>query len=282
MSDTRPIGVFDSGLGGLTVVRELLRLLPGERVVYLGDTGRCPYGGRSEETIRAFGMQDAQFLMEMDIKLLVVACNTVSSVAFDHIEKSFKEIPVVGVVLPGARAAVLRTAERKVGVIGTAATIRAGAYTKAIQALDRQIKVYGKACPLFVPLVEEGLLDHDITRMTVQYYLSELLDLGVDCVILGCTHYPLLMRTIQELVGTRIHLLDSALWTAKEVQDILMALGALGPDKSGGLAGSRFYVTDFTPRFQNLAASFLGSDLPAVETVSLEKLTKSCAQAIVA
>jgi glutamate racemase len=277
MSDTRPIGVFDSGLGGLTVAREIFRLMPGERIVYLGDTARCPYGGRSEETIRTFGMQDAQLLMEMDVKLLVVACNTVSSVALDHIAGNIKETPVVGVVLPGARAAALRTAQRKVGVIGTAATIRAGAYTRAIQTLDPAVKVYGKACPLFVPLVEEGLLDHDITRLTVQYYVTELLDIGVDCIILGCTHYPLLMQTIQEFVGTRTHLLDSAFWTAKEVQDILVALGGLSSEKDGGLAASRFLVTDYTPRFKDLAASFLGAGLPSIERVALEKLTKPCA-----
>ena len=282
MSDTRPIGVFDSGLGGLTVVRELFRLMPGERIIYLGDTARCPYGGRSEETIRTFGMQDAQLLMEMDIKLLIVACNTVSSVALDHIERCVKDIPVVGVVLPGARAAAQRTAERKVGVIGTAATIRAGAYTRAIQAIDPLIKVYGKACPLFVPLVEEGLLDHDITRLAVQHYCAELLDMRADCIILGCTHYPLLIQTIQEFVGTGTNLVDSALWTAKEVQDILKALGGFSSEKTGGLAASRFMVTDYAPRFKELAASFLGTDLPLIELVELEKLTKLCTTAAVA
>jgi glutamate racemase len=276
MSDARPIGVFDSGLGGLTVVRELNRLMPGERIIYLGDTARCPYGGRSEETITTFGLQDADFLREHDIKLLVVACNTVSSVALDTIERTIKDIPAIGVVLPGARAAVLRTVERKVGVIGTAATIRAGAYTRSIQALDSTIKVYGKSCPLFVPLVEEGLLDHDITRLTVNHYLAEFLDLGVDCIILGCTHYPLLMQTIQEMVGTRTHLLDSALWTAKEVQDILMALNAFSPEKNGGLAASRFFVTDCAPRSKELAAMFLGSPIVSMEKVTLEKLTKQC------
>ena len=273
MSDERPIGVFDSGLGGLTVVRELKRLMPGERIIYLGDTARCPYGGRSEGTIKSFGMQDARFLMEHDIKLLIVACNTVSSVALDHIEQNIKEIPVIGVVMPGARAAVLRTAERKIGIIGTAATVRAGAYTRAIQSLEPAIKVYGKACPLFVPLVEEGLLDHDITRLTVQHYLSEFQDRGVDCIILGCTHYPLLMPVIQEMVGNQTHLLDSALWTAKEVQDILMALNALSIETQGGLEASRFFVTDLTPRFKELAVSFLGTVVPAIECVPLEKLT---------
>ncbi len=273
MSDTRPIGVFDSGLGGLTVVRELFRLMPGEKIIYLGDTARCPYGGRSEETIKAFGSQDARLLIDLDVKLLVVACNTVSSVALDYIAANSKDIPVIGVVSPGARAAVRRTVVRKVGVIGTAATIRTGAYTRAIQAIDPFINVYSKACPLFVPLVEEGLLDHEITRHAVQYYLAELLDSGVDCIILGCTHYPLLMQTIQEMVGTRTHLLDSALWTAREALDIMKSLGGFSSDKIGGLAASRFLVTDLTPRFKELAALFLGSEVPSIETVSLEKLT---------
>jgi glutamate racemase len=274
MSDSRPIGVFDSGLGGLTVVRELFRLMPGEKIIYLGDTARCPYGGRSEETIRTFGSQDARFLIDFDVKLLVVACNTVSSVALDFVAAKSKDIPVIGVVVPGARAAVRRTAVRKVGVIGTEATIRAGAYTRAIHAFDPAIKVYGKACPLFVPIVEEGLLDHEITRHAVQFYLAEVLDSGVDCIILGCTHYPLLMQTIQEMVGTRTHLLDSAIWTAQEVLDILKSLDGFSSDKDGGLAVSRFLATDLTPRFRELASLFLGSEAPAIEPVSLERLAK--------
>jgi glutamate racemase len=282
MSDNRAIGCFDSGLGGLTVVRELIRLMPGERIVYLGDTARVPYGGRSDDTICTFGMQDAYFLLNEDIKLLVVACNTVSSVALDHIERSVKDIPVVGVVQPGARAAALRTAERKIGVIGTSATIRAGAYSRAIHSFDRDIKVFGKACPLFVPLVEEGLHGHDIARLTVQHYLAEMLDLNIDCIILGCTHYPLLMPVIQEMVGMRTHLLDSALWTAKEVQDILMALNGFSDRREGGMEESRFLITDLTPRFKDLAASFLGTPLPQVEQVPLERLTTLCALSSIA
>lgn len=272
MSDTRPIGVFDSGLGGLTVVRELLRLMPNEQIIYLGDTARVPYGGRSEDTIKQFGMQDANFLIKQDIKMLIVACNTVSSVALDHIESSVKDVPVIGVVLPGARAAVLRTAEKKVGVIGTAATIRVGAYTKAIQQIDSSIKVYGKACPLFVPIVEEGLADSDISRLTTQHYLYEMIDLGVDCLILGCTHYPLLMEVIQGTVGTHMQLLDSALWTAKEAQDILNALDAQSPERNDAFNSSRFLVTDLTPQFEHNASTFLGKKLPSVEKVKLEEL----------
>ncbi|NLG19248.1 MAG: glutamate racemase [Fibrobacter sp.] len=274
MSDSRPIGVFDSGLGGLTVAKELFRLMPGEKIIYLGDTARCPYGGRSDDTITKFGMQDARFLMEMDIKMLIVACNTVSSVALDHIASEIKEIPVIGVVLPGARAAVLRTAERKVGLIGTSATVRTGSYARAMQNIDPGIKVYAKACPLFVPLVEEGMADHDITRLAAQYYLYEMIDLGVDCLILGCTHYPMLMETIQGTVGTRIQLIDSALWAAKEAQDILTALHSLSDVKTGGLGSSRFIVTDLTHSFEAQASSFLGNQIPAIEKIPLENLAK--------
>ena len=273
MNDSRAIGVFDSGLGGLTVVKELVRLMPNERIIYLGDTARVPYGGRSHETIRQYGLQDARVLMEMDIKLLIVACNTVSSVALDYLEQHIKDIPVIGVVLPGAKAAVLRTSEKKVGVIGTMATVGSGSYAKAIQDIDSTIEVHGKACPLFVPLVEEGLLDHDITRLTVKYYLDELINLGVDCLVLGCTHYPLLTKVIQDTVGTRIQLLDSALWTAKEAQDTLTALNALAPDNVDGFAASRFMVSDLTPRFESLAETLMGRRLPKIEKVSLDDIT---------
>ncbi|MDR0306143.1 MAG: glutamate racemase [Chitinispirillales bacterium] len=274
MNDSRPIGVFDSGLGGLTVARELFRLMPNERIIYLGDTARVPYGGRSEETIRQYGLQDARVLMGMDIKLLIAACNTVSSVALDYLTRHIKEAPVIGVVQPGAKAAVLRTAERKVGVVGTRATIASSSYAKAIQAIDPDIKVYGKACPLFVPLVEEGFFRHDITRLTAQHYLYELMDLGIDCLVLGCTHYPLLMGVIQETVGTRIQLLDSALWTAKEAQDILTRFEALAPAGVDGLQESKFLVTDLTPHFETLARMLLGQNLPKIEKINLEELTE--------
>ena len=170
MSDARPIGVFDSGLGGLTVVREIFRMMPTESVLYLGDTARLPYGNRSDETIRRFGVEDGLFLASHDIKMLIVACNTVSSVALDEVRKRVPDIPVIGVVQPGARAAVLRTAEKRVGVVGTHATIRTDAYAKAIAEIDPGVKVFSKPCPLFVPLVEEGMVDTDITRLVAERY----------------------------------------------------------------------------------------------------------------
>lgn len=274
MSDGRPIGVFDSGLGGLTVARELFHLMPRERIIYLGDTARCPYGGRSDETIKTFATQDAHFLASMDIKMLIVACNTASSVALEHIRENIEEIPVIGVVLPGCKAAVTRTAKRKIGVIGTAATIRTNSYAKGIKNLDPSIKVYSKECPLFVPLVEEGLVNSDITQMVAQYYLYELVDIGIDCLILGCTHYPLLMEVIQGTVSSRIELLDSAMWTAKEAQNIIIALDAQSPGEINGLAQSHFYITDYTPNFERNAARFLGSEIHNVEQIQLEQLTR--------
>jgi glutamate racemase len=274
MSDSRPIGIIDSGFGGLTVAKEIYSLMPAEQIVYLGDSARAPYGNRSDEAIQSFGLQSAEYLINMDIKMLIVACNTISAVALEQIEAKAKEVPVIGVVLPGARAAVLRTAEKKIGVIGTKATIRSGSYTRAVQSIVPDIKIYGKECSLFVSLVEEGLFDTDITRASAQYYLYELIDIGVDCIILGCTHYPLLMEVIQGTVGTRIQLLDSALWTAKEAQDILTALKSLsnlGPD---GLTRSRFMFTDMIQDVNVLSSTFLGCPLPSIERISLEVISK--------
>jgi glutamate racemase len=271
MSDSRPIGIIDSGMGGLTVVREIMRLLPHEQIIYLGDTARCPYGDRSDKAISDFTMQCVVALQQYDLKLLVVACHTSAAVALEYIEKKVRDIPVIGSVLPCARAAVLRTAERKIGIVGTNATIRTNAYTRAIQSIDSEIKVYGKACPLFVPLVNEGMVDHDMARVVAQHYLYEMIDRGVDCIILGCTHYTLLMETIQGTVGTRIQLLDSSLWTAKEVQDILMALNALTSKKDTGLRSSRFLVTDLVPDLNEQAAFFLGTDIPQFEKFTLEE-----------
>jgi len=199
---------------------------------------------------------------------------TASSVALETIRKCVSEIPVIGVVLPGCKAAVRRTANRKIGVIGTSATIRAKSYVNSIKILDPSIKVFAKECPLFVPLVEEGLLNTDITQIVAQYYLYELVDTGIDCLILGCTHYPLLMEVIQGTVSNRIEVLDSALWTAKETEDILNALDARSPEDGGGFEQSSFYITDYTPNFKRNAALFLGSEINNVEQIQLEQLTE--------
>lgn len=270
MSDIRPVGLIDSGLGGLTVAREIQRLLPDEQLIYLGDTARYPYGNRADEIILGYSLQAAKALLGMDIKMLVVACNTMSAVALDTITKYVKEIPVIGVVMPGVRAAILRTADQKIGVIGTEATIRSGAYRQAIARIDKDITVYEMSSPLFVPLVEQALFDHDITRLTAQFYLDEIVDLGVDCLILGCTHYPLLLEVIQGTVGTHMQLLDSAFWTAKEVQDILNAVGAQA-DKSGpGSGKSQFYFTERPDHATELIDLFFCNPLPHSATLVLD------------
>ncbi len=275
MSNPAPIGIFDSGLGGLTVVKELYRLMPSERVVYLGDTCRFPYGGRSDKSIISFARQNAGFLRGKGIKMLVVACNTASSVALETLRKEITDVPVIGVVLPGAKSAVVRTANRKVGVIGTRATINSGAYARAIAHIDRSVKVYPKPCPLFAPLVEEGFIDNEIAQLTVEHYLYELIDTGIDCLILGCTHYPLLKEIIQGTVGSGIELIDSALWTAKEMQDILTSLQETSDAEEDGYRNSTFYVTDKTPNYEETAADFLGKALPNVYSLTLQQLCAS-------
>lgn len=262
MSDIRPIGVLDSGIGGLSVVRELVRLMPGERIVYAGDVARYPYGNRPDDVIRASAVLCAEQLRRQDIKMLVVACNIISAVALDEIEKRLQGIPVIGTVLPGARAAVLRTAERKVGVIGGKATIRSAAYSKAVGRIDSSVKVFEAETPLLASLVEEMILDHDITRLAAQFYLYEMIDRGVDCLILGCSYYPLLYEIIQETVGTRVQLLDSALWTAKETQDIITALDICNSSNDGGVENSRFLFTEDPIHAIALTEHLLGRELP--------------------
>lgn len=271
MSDKRPIGVLDSGLGGLTVAREILRLMPGERIVYLGDTARYPYGNRSDAAIRAFALEGAEMLYKKNIKLLVVACNTISAVAIKMIEQRLHGVPVIGVVLPGARAAVLRTADRKVGVIGTHATIRSAIYKQAIHRIDPSIRVYETSCPLLLPLVDEMMFDHDITRLTAQFYLYEMVDIGVDCLILGCSLFPPLFEVIQGTVGTRTQVLDSALWTAKEAQDILTALDLRG-SRDGGLYESEFLFTEEPTHSNPLIERFFGAPIEKYATVILNRI----------
>lgn len=269
MSDTRPIGVFDSGIGGLTVVREIFRIMPGERVIYLGDTARYPYGHRTDDTIQAFAVEGIRAFLKYDIKLIVIACNTVSAVALEMIEKEAGEVPVIGVVLPGARAAVMRTADRKIGVIGTYATVRSDIYRKVIHQIDASIKVYENPGPLLIPLVEEKLIDHDITRLTAQFYLYEMIDLGVDCLILGSSYYPPLMEVIQGTVGTRMQLLDSALWTGKEVQDILTALDIRSEQTGDGEKNSTFLFTEILHDHADHAALFYGGELPCMDVITI-------------
>src|SRR5215472_13742647 len=220
MSNQRPIGVFDSGIGGLTVVKALHDKLPNETIVYLGDTARVPYGSKSSETVQRYALELAHMLMQKDAKALVVACNTVSSVALPLLKQKFS-VPVIGVIEPGARAALQATSNQHVGVIGTRATIRSGAYEKALRATDNNVRVSSRACPLLVPLIEEGLLDDDVTDRVIVRYLKPLLADGIDTLVLGCTHYPLLKTAIARALGGEITLVDSAENCATAVQEVL-------------------------------------------------------------
>jgi glutamate racemase len=256
----RPIGVFDSGIGGLTVLKELIALLPGEDFIYLGDTARLPYGTKSNEVIMRYSRENTEFLLAKGIKLLVVACNTSSAVALDEIA-SHTMVPVIGVIEPGARAAVKSSRTDKIGVIGTEATIASGAYTRAIQSLRPRAEIYTRACPLLVPLVEEGWTDNEIAERTVGYYLESLKASGIDTLLLGCTHYPLLRGLFERVLGARVTIVDSAIATAAAVREKLAALKLA---RRGGVAGAQsFFVTETPDRFVRVGRRFIG---PRVES----------------
>jgi glutamate racemase len=263
-STAKPIGVFDSGIGGLTVVRALAKKLPRERIVYFGDTARVPYGPKSTEVVKQYAVQDAAFLMTKDVKMIVVACNTVSAVAIDEVKSRFS-IPVLGVIEPGARAAVRATKNKKVGVIGTLGTIASCAYTNAIHHLDPSIEVAAQACPMFVSLAEEGFSDHAATELIAEEYLKPLVDQHIDTLVLGCTHYPLLKRTIQKVVGSRIKLIDSAESTASDVEELLIERKLL--TSGNGFPRHEFYVSDLPHRFRELGERFFGEPLHSITKV---------------
>jgi glutamate racemase len=265
-SRSLPIGIFDSGIGGLTVLKELLRVLPREDTIYLGDTARVPYGIRSAETVTRYSFENTKFLVARGIKMLVVACNTVSSVSLDAIKDSLS-IPVIGVIEPGAKAAVAATRNGRIGVIGTDATIRSDAYTKAIRALDQSIKVSGLACPLFVPLVEEGWTEGIVAELTAQRYLKDLAGKEIDTLVLGCTHYPLLKEVLSKVMGEEIRLIDSAIETAREVKTTLEALALL--NEAGGRLHS-FFVTDAPDKFIRVGERFLGRTIDSIRKIELE------------
>ena len=256
----RPIGVFDSGIGGLTVLKELIALMPGEDFIYLGDTARLPYGSKSNEVIVRYSRENTEFLLAKGIKMLVVACNTSSAVALEEIARGTMA-PVIGVIEPGAAAAAAASRSGKIGVIGTEATVASGAYTRAIQRLRPRAEIYTRACPLLVPLVEEGWTDNEIAERTVAHYLASLKASGIDTLLLGCTHYPLLRAMFARVLGPRVRIVDSATATAQAVRGRLRALG-LGRRTAG--AGARsFFVTETPDRFVRVGRRFLG---PQVES----------------
>ena len=248
------IGVFDSGIGGLTVLHQIIETLPKENTVYLGDTARAPYGTKSVETVLRYSFENSQFLVDKGVKIVVVACNTSTAIALGRLKENFA-IPVVGVIEPGVRRALKSTKNKKVGVIGTEATIQSGAYTRALKEADAKIEVYSRACPLFVPLVEEGWTDNAVVEMTVKAYLGSLKQSGIDTLILGCTHYPLLKKAIRKFMGNAVRLVDSAEETAKEVESALKK-GALG--RKTGKGTHSFFVTDAPDRFIKVGRRFLG------------------------
>ncbi|MDP2530220.1 MAG: glutamate racemase [Candidatus Palauibacterales bacterium] len=264
-----PIGVFDSGIGGLTVLRALRRRLPAEDTVYLGDTARVPYGPKSPETVRRYAAEAAEFLLGQGIKLLVVACNTATARALPDLSESLP-VPVIGVVEPGAREAARRSSSGRIGVIGTQGTVDSGAYEAAILALRPEAVVEGLACPLFVALVEEGWTEGEVARLTAERYLRPLLGRGIDTLVLGCTHYPLLRPLLQEVAGSAVTLVDSAEATADAVQRELERRG-LGAPVAAGQGAARYFVTDDAGRFRRLAARWLDEEPESLETVELAR-----------
>lgn len=264
MNNNGPIGVFDSGIGGLTVLRALLERLPGESFVYFGDTARVPYGNKSAETVTRFSRENVSFLMDRGVKLVVVACNTASAEALPALQAEFP-VPVLGVIEPGARAATAMARRSRIGVIGTAATIRSQAYQKEILAIDPKAAVSATACPLFVPLVEEGWVDTDVTRMVAEAYLGPYKNGAVDVLVLGCTHYPLLSGVVGELLGPGVALVDSAVETAKEVRGTLEARGMAA---GGGGGAFSVYLSDIAPNFRQVGERILGRPIRDVHLIA--------------
>jgi glutamate racemase len=263
-SDDRPIGVFDSGVGGLTVVKEVMKQLPEESIIYLGDTARVPYGVRSAETVLRYSYENALFLISKGVKAIVIACNTSSAVSLESIRRDFP-VPVIGVVEPGARAAVIKAHSKKVAVIGTETTINSRSYEQAIKAIDRSVEVTSIACPLFVPLIEEGWLDGEIVNLTIRKYLSPIIGDGSEVLVLGCTHYPMLKKVIKDIVG--IPLIDSAVETASEVKRVLSQQGLLC--HKGRVPDKEFFVTDAPEKFVSIGEKFLEHRIGRIEKVTL-------------
>ncbi|MED9902803.1 MAG: glutamate racemase [Lachnospiraceae bacterium] len=266
-----PIGVFDSGIGGLTVVREIMRQIPNERIVYFGDTARVPYGNKSKETVTRFSRQIVRFLETHHVKTIVVACNTASAYALHELEKEI-DIPMIGVVKPGAIAAAKTTKNGRIGVIATEATIGSRIYSKYIEEINPDVTIWGKACPLFVPLVEEGLLQDPVTDEIARRYLTELIDLDIDTLILGCTHYPIIRSTIGKIMGEKVTLVNPAYETAMELRELLLEKGLLNEEAPGlGSNQYQFYVSDTTEKFIRFANSIIKYGILSAKQVNIEE-----------
>lgn len=270
MSSTKPIGVFDSGIGGLTVVKRLAATLPNEDIIYFGDTARVPYGSKSNSTVIEYSIQDTNFLLSKNVKAVVVACNTASSVAINNLKENF-DIPIIGMIEPGAAMAIRETKNKKIGVIGTRSTISNQAYSNEIKKLDVSIKVFEKACPLFVPLAEEGWIGHNATYEIAEEYLAELRKLDIDTLVLGCTHYPILAKVIQKVMGDNLSMIDSGVASAEIIKNVLNERGLENKKEEPGV--SEFYVSDIPTTFKTVAELFLGKPVKEVHKVNLETLT---------
>lgn len=265
----KPIGVFDSGIGGLTVVKRLATNLPNESIVYFGDTARVPYGSKSNATVIEYSIQNTKFLLQKNIKALVVACNTASSIAIPDLKKMF-DIPIIGMIEPGSTMALQKSQTKKIGVIGTRATVSNLAYSKEIKRLNKSAEVFEKPCPLFVPLADEGWIKHQATYEIAEEYLRELRDYGIDTLVLGCTHYPILSEVIQEVIGSKVTLIDSGVASSEVVKTELEKLDLLSDSKTSGR--QEYYVSDIPAKFKEVAELFLGRQIDHVHKVDLEVL----------
>lgn len=271
MRKDAPIGVFDSGVGGLTVFREIMRQIPNEKIIYFGDTARVPYGTKSQETVTRYSEQIVRFLRSFGVKTIVVACNTASAYALETLEKN-SEIPIIGVVKPGAKTAASVTKNGRIGVIATEATINSQIYTDYIKELNKDVTIYGKACPLFVPLVEEGLLEDPVTDEIARRYLTELIDIDIDSLILGCTHYPLIRSTLGRIMGDNVTLVNPAFETAVELKKMLSDLDMLN-DTPPALGDNQyqFYVSDKAEKFVRFANSIIKYGILSAKSINIEE-----------
>ena len=265
--NNRPIGIFDSGVGGLTVAAAVMKEMPNEKIIYFGDTARVPYGNKSSETVTRFAKQIIRFLLTEDVKVIIAACNTVSAVSLRKLREDF-DIPIFGVVEPGVSSALEATKNKRVGIIGTSATIKSGAYEKLIYEKDPEIKVFSQACPLFVPLAEEGWTDTLITKLTAEKYLNPLIEKDIDSLVLGCTHYPLLYDCLKSVSGEGIELVNPAKATAECVKKYLSETDNLNVEKR--LKEHKFYVSDMTDKLDIISKRTLHENFP-LEKIDIEK-----------
>lgn len=267
--DNRPIGIFDSGIGGLTVLKEIAEQLPYEDIIYFGDTARIPYGTKSRETVIKYSNQCARFLLSKNVKAIVIACNTASALAYDELLNMF-DVPILGVIQPGAKATVTTTKNNKIGVIGTTATINSDAYQSAIRRQNKSAEVIGVACPLFVQIVEDGWEDTDVAFITAEKYLMELKEHNIDTLVLGCTHYPILRYTLSKVMGEKVSLVNPAFETAKEIKSLLKQKDLLSDRKEKPVY--KYYVSDDPEKFRRIGGNIMNKNIVSIEKVDIENL----------